>query len=129
MAYDFGRALEEMGVTGFYLEGDPQTVEELKACFWKLMGYDDNGEAIWSSDPDDFGFDFDQVVGAKAALNTTFGQEDLRYERDRRLKDTDHWAYQDTADMTQAQVDYRQALRDITKTYSTMQDVVWPTKP
>ncbi len=53
----------------------------------------------------------------------------LRNERDLRLRETDHWAYQDTPDMTQAQIDYRQALRDITKTYSSINDVVWPTKP
>ncbi len=53
----------------------------------------------------------------------------LRNERDLRLRETDHWAYQDTPNMTQAQIDYRQALRDITKTYSSINDVVWPTKP
>tara|TARA_Y100001937_G_scaffold18902_1_gene26123 strand:+ start:409 stop:633 length:225 start_codon:yes stop_codon:yes gene_type:complete len=53
----------------------------------------------------------------------------LRDERDRRLKETDHWAYQDTPDMSQEQIDYRQALRDITKTYSSINDVTWPTKP
>ena len=53
----------------------------------------------------------------------------LRNERDLRLRETDHWAYQDTPDMTQAQIDYRQALRDITKTCSSINDVVWPTKP
>jgi hypothetical protein len=31
--------------------------------------------------------------------------------------------------MTQAQTDYRQALRDITDTYSSYLDVVWPVKP
>ena len=53
----------------------------------------------------------------------------LRNERDLRLRETDHWAYQDTPNMTQAQIDYRQALRDITKTYSSINDVTWPTKP
>ena len=53
----------------------------------------------------------------------------LRDERDRRLKETDHWAYQDTPDMSQEQINYRQALRDITKTYSSINDVTWPTKP
>ena len=53
----------------------------------------------------------------------------LRDERDRRLKETDHWAFQDTPDMTQEQIDYRQALRDITETYDSINTVVWPTKP
>jgi hypothetical protein len=53
----------------------------------------------------------------------------LRDERDRKLKETDHWAFQDTPNMTQEQIDYRQALRDITDTYDSINDVVWPTKP
>ena len=53
----------------------------------------------------------------------------LRAERDYLLRTTDHWAYQDTPDMTQAQKDYRQALRDITNTYTSLNDVVWPEKP
>ena len=53
----------------------------------------------------------------------------LRDERDRRLRETDHWAFQDTPDMTEEQKTYRQALRDITKTYNNIATVVWPTKP
>ena len=53
----------------------------------------------------------------------------LRDERDRRLRETDHWAYQDRPTMTDEQIAYRQALRDITKTYDSINDVVWPTPP
>ena len=53
----------------------------------------------------------------------------LRFHRTVKLKETDHWAYQDTPDMTDAQKKYRQDLRDITKKYSSMDDVKWPTKP
>ena len=53
----------------------------------------------------------------------------LRDERDRRLRETDHWAFQDTPDMTEEQKIYRQALRDITKTYDNIATVVWPTPP
>ncbi len=53
----------------------------------------------------------------------------MRQERDRLLKETDHWAFQDTPDMTQEQIDYRQALRDIPSNYTNILDVVWPTKP
>jgi len=53
----------------------------------------------------------------------------LRDVRNGKLRETDHWAYQDTATMTQARTDYRQALRDITDTYTSLDDVVWPTKP
>lgn len=52
----------------------------------------------------------------------------LRKERNALLAETDWWASSDLT-MTQAQTDYRQALRDITDTYTSPDDVVWPTKP
>lgn len=53
----------------------------------------------------------------------------LRKERNKRLSETDHWALSDTSEMSQDKLNYRQSLRDITKTYSSLDDVVWPTKP
>jgi len=52
----------------------------------------------------------------------------LREKRDLLLAETDWWANSDLT-MTQAQRDYRQALRDITDNYSDYASVVWPTKP
>lgn len=52
----------------------------------------------------------------------------LRAERTKRLAETDWWVLPDRT-ATQAQLDYRQALRDITDTYTSLDDVVWPTKP
>ena len=58
----------------------------------------------------------------------------LREERDRRLSEVDWWAGQDLT-MTQAQKDYRKALRDLPSTASPkmendqLTNVTWPTKP
>lgn len=52
----------------------------------------------------------------------------LRNERNRLIAETDWWASSDIT-MTAAQTTYRQALRDITETYSNLDDVVWPEKP
>lgn len=52
----------------------------------------------------------------------------LRQERDKRLKETDLWGLEDYP-TTAEQTAYRQALRDITNTYSSLEDVVWPDKP
>jgi hypothetical protein len=54
--------------------------------------------------------------------------EDLRALRETFLASTDWWVLPDRT-ATQAQLDYRQALRDITDTYTSLDDVVWPTKP
>jgi len=52
----------------------------------------------------------------------------LRKERDKKLAETDWWATSDRT-MTAEQIAYRQALRDITNTYNSLETVVWPTKP
>jgi len=52
----------------------------------------------------------------------------LRKERNKKLAETDWWATSDRT-MTTEQTAYRQALRDITNTYSSLETVVWPTKP
>ena len=54
--------------------------------------------------------------------------EELRTERNKRLAETDWWANSDLT-MATEQTAYRQALRDITDTYSSLDDVVWLTKP
>jgi len=52
----------------------------------------------------------------------------LRKERNSLLALTDWWASSDLT-MTTEQTAYRQALRDITDSYTSLDDVVWPTKP
>jgi hypothetical protein len=52
----------------------------------------------------------------------------LRAERNQRLANTDWWASSDLT-MTAEQTAYRQALRDITDTYTSLDDVVWPEEP
>ena len=52
----------------------------------------------------------------------------LREERNRLISETDWWASSDLT-MTAEQIAYRQALRDITNTYQSLDTVVWPTKP
>jgi hypothetical protein len=52
----------------------------------------------------------------------------LRDLRNELLAATDWWANSDLT-MTAEQVAYRQALRDITANYSSLDDVVWPIKP
>ena len=52
----------------------------------------------------------------------------LREERNRLLAETDWWASSDLT-MSAERAAYRQALRDITETYTSLDDVVWPEKP
>lgn len=52
----------------------------------------------------------------------------VRAERDRLIAETDWWANSDLT-MTAEQIEYRQALRDITNHCTSLMDVVWPIKP
>ena len=52
----------------------------------------------------------------------------LRDQRNQLLYETDWMANSDVT-MSDEMKAYRQALRDITKTYKNVQEVVWPTKP
>lgn len=55
---------------------------------------------------------------------------DLRISRDSKLRKCDWTQFPDVNEETQlAWRTYRQALRDITNTYTSLEDVVWPTKP
>lgn len=53
----------------------------------------------------------------------------MRMERDMKLATTDHWMLEDTAPITQAQLDYRQALRNVTDQPGFPKNIVWPTPP
>ena len=54
--------------------------------------------------------------------------EELREERNRLLAETDYFGFSDVT-MTDNMKSYRQSLRDITKTATSLEDVKWPSKP
>ena len=121
-------ALQELNITEWVLRGTPTTEAEFNQMFRKVTGSDANGTAIESSDPADFGVTWAQVSAKVTELENAQPLKELRAERDRLIAETDWWASSDLT-MTQAQTDYRQALRDITDTYQSLDTVVWPTKP
>lgn len=121
-------ALTELGITEWVLRGEPTSEAEFATMFSKVVGADANGTAIESKDPADWGFTWAEVEAKKAELEATQPLKELRAERDRLLAETDWWAVADRT-MTQEQSDYRQSLRDITLTYNSLEDVVWPVKP
>ena len=125
---DIATALTELGVTEWALRGEPTSEEEFNEMFTKVTGEDSNGSAIESSNPSDFGVTWKQASDKKTELVNAKPMADLRAERDRRLAETDWWASSDLT-MSAERTAYRQDLRDITKTYSSLDDVVWPDKP
>ena len=70
-----------------------------------------------------------EAIAAKVAeFDAQIPMEQLRDKRNQKLAETDWWAVQDRV-MSQAEKDYRQALRDITDSATSLDDVTWPTKP
>ena len=69
-----------------------------------------------------------EITAKIAELEAAEPMRLLRAERNQRLANTDWWASSDLT-MTAAQTAYRQALRDITETYTSLDDVVWPEVP
>ena len=125
---DIASALKELGINEWVLRGEPTTEAEFNEMFRKVTGADDNGSAIESSDPATWGVTWAQVSAKKTELVNAEPMRLLREERNLRLAETDWWASSDLT-MTSAQTTYRQALRDITDSATSLDDVTWPTKP
>ena len=69
-----------------------------------------------------------QVEYTPKTISSDEKLDELRYVRSALLEQTDWWASSDLT-MTDAQKKYRQDLRDITKTATSLEDVKWPDKP
>ena len=115
----------------FVLHGEPTDAISFNAGFRLVTGVDANDLAILSDDPDDWekaGITWGTVKIKLADLNDKEPIKLPREERNRLIAETDWWASSDL-DMPLERAVYRQQLRDITKTYTSLDDVVWPDKP
>lgn len=125
---DISKALQELNITEWVLRGEPTTEAEFNSMFRKVTGSDANGSAIESDDTSTWGVTWAQVSAKKDELVAAEPMRLLREERDKRIAETDWWASSDLT-MTTEQTNYRQALRDITESATSLDDVTWPTKP
>lgn len=116
-----------------YLNTNSLNGKELNNTGKFVTKIDDNGDesiTYWDisiAQPSDA-----DLTAAESVVNQLIADaklEALKIERNKKLAETDYWMFSDTSTATQAQLDYRQALRDITNTYTSLDDVVWPTKP
>jgi hypothetical protein len=121
-------ALVALGITEWKLDGEPTSAEEFASTFKKITGTDASGQVVYTSDASDFGVTWADVSAKLTELNAAEPLKFLRAERNRKIAETDWWVLPDRT-ATAEQTAYRQALRDITDTYSSLDTVVWPTKP
>ena len=110
------------------LLGEPTNAFEFNTTFSVVVGVSDNGSAVLSKEDDDWhGITWQKVEAKLAELNAAEPLKLLREERNRKIAETDWWASSDLT-MSAERTAYRQALRDITNTYTSLDDVVWPDK-
>ena len=105
--------------------------EAIYALYANAVSINGDGDNAVATDADGrvVSWDASAVATKEAELISAFKLQELRTERNRLIAETDHWVLSDTADATSAQTTYRQALRDITDSATSLDDVTWPTKP
>lgn len=113
------------------IKGIPTTKEEWENSYSEQVGITtDTKTIIWSENPEDWSITWDQVKAKAEELSTAIPLRNLRFERNRKISETDWTQLPDVSEEIKIMwQDYRQALRDITNTYTSLDDVVWPTKP
>jgi len=98
---------------------------------WTIRGDGNYSDIQWHSD--DIVIPTEDTVNAKITeLENAEPMEYLRLVRDAKLAETD-WEIvmhkEKGTNIPAALKTYRQSLRDITDTYTSLDDVVWPEKP
>ena len=130
------QAISALGISEWVLRGEPTSEAEFNKMFSKVTG-SDNGTAIESSDPKDFGTTWKAVSDKKTELTNAEPMRLLRVERDRLLAETDWMANSDVT-LADNWKTYRQALRDLPASAKPklsadgsldMSSVTFPTKP
>ncbi|OUV25070.1 MAG: hypothetical protein CBC57_05855 [Euryarchaeota archaeon TMED97] len=125
---DIAQALTELGIQEWVLRGEPTSKAEFTTMYAKVTGADANGTAIESQSESDWGTTWEDVVAKRDALIAAEPMRLLRAERDIRIAKSDWMANSDVT-MTDDWKTYRQALRDITGSATSLDDVTWPTEP
>jgi len=101
---------------------------------WSYTGTDASTKAKFKENfslaEADWSFTWAEFQTKQSEITNALPLKLLRAERNRRLTECDWMANSDVT-MSSAWTTYRQALRDITKTYSSMDDdgFAWPEKP
>ena len=125
---DIAKALNELGIKEWVLRGEPTTKEEFATMYAKVTGADANGSAIESTKESDWGVTWEDVSAKKDELIAAEPMRLLREERNKRIATSDWMANSDVT-MSDEWRTYRQALRDITESATSLDDVTWPTEP
>ncbi len=130
-------ALNELGIQEWVLRGEPTDSASFGSMFGKVIGTDNNGTGIETSDQSKWGVTWTQVSEKMKELQDAEPKRLLRIERDKKLVETDFYALSDVT-LSNAMKIYRQNLRDLPgsatpklKSNGSLDEssFTWPTKP
>ena len=121
-------AIKELGYTNWVLYGEPTNETEFNEMF--RVRADDGTE---STDYPD-GLTWDAINTKKTELEGAESITELRTERNKKLAETDWVVIKEREEGGSVSnfadwKTYRQALRDITNSATSLDDVTWPEKP
>ena len=127
-------ALSALGVNGSQLSGHPTNESEFLSMYSERTGVDSMNTMILSSDPEDFSVTWTQVSEKAKEIEAAQPLKDLREVRNGILSQSDWVVIKEREEGGSVSnfadwKTYRQALRDITKTYKSLDTVKWPTAP
>lgn len=74
-------ALIALNISDYTLEGEPTNEQEFLESFKKVTSVDEDGNAIYSSDPTDFGVTWAEIEAKQVELNEDYVA--TQYKRDR----------------------------------------------
>jgi hypothetical protein len=83
------QVLNELGITEYVLRSEPTNESEFNQYFFKVISVTENGHAIESNNPDDFGITWYEIENKKNELEAAEPLRLLRLERNRLLQETD----------------------------------------
>lgn len=125
-------ALKALSQTNFICNGEPTSQEEFEQMYALVTGEDEHGSAILETDSSEWSVTWTQVKAKYDELVAAHPISLLREARDKKLAETD-WivtkSLESGVSVPSSWQTYRQALRDITETYTSLDDVNWPEKP
>jgi hypothetical protein len=113
-------ALELLGHTNYVIRGETNSEETFNENVKIII---DENEVSPNISYEDFLVEYETAT-------TSFNLIELRFVRNKLLRESDWTQFSDVSSETKALWEpYRQALRDITETYTSLDDVVWSEKP
>ena len=127
-------ALTALGVNGCQLAGHPTNESEFLSTYSERTGVDSMNTAVMSSNSNDFSVTWQQVSVKAQEIEDAQPLRDLRQVRNAKLAETDWIVIKEREEGGSVSnfadwKTYRQALRDITDSATSLDDVTWPEKP